>query len=50
MLDVIVVEKILRSLTKQFNDIVCSIESKDIDSLMVDEKQKLFDCAQIGVS
>lgn len=35
-----VVEKILRSLTEQFNYIVFSIEeSKDINSLMVDELQ-----------
>lgn len=38
--DVKIVEKILRSLTKQFNYIICSIEeSKDIDSLSVDELQ-----------
>lgn len=35
-----IVEKILVSLTEQFNYIVCSIEeSKDIDSLSVDELQ-----------
>lgn len=40
MPDVTVVEKILRSLTEQYNYIVCSIEeSKDIDSLSVDELQ-----------
>lgn len=40
MADVKVVEKILRSLTDQFNYIVCSIEElKDIDSLSVDELQ-----------
>lgn len=40
MPDVKVVEKILRSLTNQFNYIVCSIEeSKDIDLLSVDELQ-----------
>lgn len=36
--DVKIVEKILRSLTENFNFVVCSIEeSKDIDSLTVDE-------------
>ena len=40
MQDVKVVEKILRSLTENFNYIVCSIEeSKDIDALTVDELQ-----------
>lgn len=40
MSDVKVVEKILRSLTEQFNYVVCSIEeSRDIDSLTVDELQ-----------
>lgn len=40
MPDVKVVEKILHSLTKQYNYVVCSIEeSKDIDSLSVDELQ-----------
>nr|KYP50277.1 Retrovirus-related Pol polyprotein from transposon TNT 1-94 [Cajanus cajan] len=41
MQDVIIVEKILRSLTEKFNYIVfCSIEeSKDIDSLSIDELQ-----------
>lgn len=40
MQDVKVVEKILRSLTKKFNYVVCSIEeSKDIDALTVDELQ-----------
>jgi len=38
--DVKIVEKILRSLTDNFNFVVCSIEeSKDIDSLTVDELQ-----------
>nr|XP_017233763.1 PREDICTED: uncharacterized protein LOC108207844 [Daucus carota subsp. sativus] len=38
--DVKIVEKILRSLTENFNYVVCSIEeSKDIDSLTVDELQ-----------
>ena len=38
MKDVTVVEKILRSLTDKFNDIVFSIkESKDIDTLFIDE-------------
>lgn len=38
--DVKIVEKILRSLTENFNFVVCSIEeSKDIDSLSVDELQ-----------
>lgn len=38
--DVAVVEKILRSLTENFNFVVCSIEeSKDIDQLTVDELQ-----------
>ncbi|KAF1863412.1 hypothetical protein Lal_00031299 [Lupinus albus] len=40
MPDVKIVEKILRTLTENFNYIVCSIEeSKDIDSLSVDELQ-----------
>ncbi|XP_074326990.1 uncharacterized protein LOC141664933 [Apium graveolens] len=39
--DVKIVEKILRSLTDNFNYVVCSIEeSKDIDSLTVDELQE----------
>ncbi|KAG8373260.1 hypothetical protein BUALT_Bualt11G0005400 [Buddleja alternifolia] len=38
--DVIVVEKILRSMTPKFNYVVCSIEeSKDIDELSLDELQ-----------
>lgn len=40
MNDVKVVKKILRSLTENFNFVVCSIEkSKDIDLLTVDELQ-----------
>ena len=40
MTNVIIVEKILRSLTEKFNYIVCSIEeSKDIDQLSIDELQ-----------
>ena len=40
MQDVKVVEKILRSLTKKFNYVVCSIEkSKDIDAFTIDELQ-----------
>ncbi|XP_028067420.1 uncharacterized protein LOC114270171 [Camellia sinensis] len=40
MVDVTIVEKILRSLTDKFNYIVCSIEeSKDIDQLSIDELQ-----------
>ena len=40
MEDVKIVEKILRSLTENFNFVVCSIEeSKDIDCLTVDELQ-----------
>lgn len=40
MQDVIVVEKILRSLSEKFNYGVCSIEeSKDIDQLSIDELQ-----------
>ena len=38
--DVIVVEKILRSMTPRFDCVVCSIEkSKDIDTLTIDELQ-----------
>ena len=38
--DVIVVEKILRSMTPKFDCVVCSIEkSKDIDTLTIDELQ-----------
>jgi hypothetical protein len=40
MNDMKIVEKILRSLTENFNFVVCSIEeSKDIDLLTVDELQ-----------
>ncbi|XP_028071131.1 uncharacterized protein LOC114273526 [Camellia sinensis] len=40
MQDVIVVEKIPRSLSEKFNYVVCSIEeSKDIDQLSIDELQ-----------
>ncbi|XP_058751855.1 uncharacterized protein LOC131651502 [Vicia villosa] len=40
MNDVKIVEKILRSLTNNFNFVVCSIEeSKDIDDLTIDELQ-----------
>jgi hypothetical protein len=40
MVDVTIVEKILRPLTYKFNYTVCSIEeSKDIDSLSIDELQ-----------
>lgn len=40
MRDVVIVEKILRSLSDKFNYIVCSIEkSKDIDRLSIDELQ-----------
>ncbi|KAL3731547.1 hypothetical protein ACJRO7_028432 [Eucalyptus globulus] len=40
MEDVIIVEKILRSLTPKFNFIVCSIEeAKDIEELSIDELQ-----------
>ena len=40
MEDVKIVEKILRTLTEKFNNIVCCIEeSKDIDNLSVDELQ-----------
>lgn len=38
--DVMIVEKILRSLTENFNYVVCSIEeSKDTDAMSVDELQ-----------
>lgn len=38
--DVVVVEKIFRSLTERFNYIVCSIEeSRDIDKMSIDELQ-----------
>ena len=40
MVDVTIVEKILRSLTPKFDYVVCSIEeSKDIDKLLLDELQ-----------
>lgn len=40
MTDVTVVEKILRSLTDNFNYVVCAIEeSKDIDAMSIDELQ-----------
>lgn len=40
MEDVTIIEKILRSMTPKFNYVVCSIEeSKDIDSLSIDELQ-----------
>ncbi|XP_058753105.1 uncharacterized protein LOC131626290 [Vicia villosa] len=43
MSDVKVVEKILHSLTKKFNYIVCSIEeSKEIDAFSIDELQSLL--------
>jgi hypothetical protein len=38
--DIVVVEKILRSLTHKFDYVVCSIEkSRDIDTLTIDELQ-----------
>ncbi|KAM3219164.1 hypothetical protein P3L10_023695 [Capsicum annuum] len=38
--DVIIIEKILRSMTAKFNFIVCSIEeSKDVDAFCIDELQ-----------
>nr|DAD45562.1 TPA_asm: hypothetical protein HUJ06_003792 [Nelumbo nucifera] len=38
--DVTIVEKILRSMTPKFNFVICSIEeSKDIDTLLIDELQ-----------
>ncbi|KAJ9698236.1 hypothetical protein PVL29_007361 [Vitis rotundifolia] len=38
--DVLIVEKILRSLTPKFNFVVCSIEeANDVDSLSIDELQ-----------
>src|SRR5690606_18389794 len=43
MEDVKIVEKILRSLTDNFNFVVCSIEeSKDIDTITIDELQASF--------
>lgn len=39
MHDVKVVEKILHSLTEKFNYVIYAIESKDINSLTVDELQ-----------
>ena len=38
MKDITIIEKILRSMTPQFNYVVCSIEElKDIDELSIDE-------------
>lgn len=43
MEDVTIVEKILRSMTTKYNFVVCSIEeSKDFDSLTIDELQSSF--------
>ena len=43
IVDVKIVEKILRSLTDKFNFIVCSIEeSKDMNQLTVDELQQIY--------
>ena len=40
MLDLKIVEKILRTMTENFNFVVCSIEeSKDLDCFSVDELQ-----------
>ncbi|KAL5784111.1 hypothetical protein ACOSQ2_006503 [Xanthoceras sorbifolium] len=40
LVDVTIVEKIIRSMTAKFNYIICSIEeSKDIDTLSIDELQ-----------
>lgn len=41
--DVTIVEKILRSMTRKFNFIICSIEkSMDLDELSSDESQSSF--------
>ncbi|XP_022159154.1 uncharacterized protein LOC111025579 [Momordica charantia] len=50
MEDVVIVEKVLRFMAPKFNYVVCSIvESKDVDTLSLDELQKDEDEVEVGV-
>ncbi|KAK6130817.1 hypothetical protein DH2020_035440 [Rehmannia glutinosa] len=43
MTDIVIIEKILRSMTPKFDYVVCSIEeSNDLDNLSIDELQVVF--------